>query len=91
MIRVWDLFARVFHWTMVVTFFVAHCAEDHLLTLDVWVGYVLGVFVVMRSLGASPNRSAPASRPSWVDAVHVRFSNRLLGAHCHATRPRLAA
>ena len=35
-VRVWDIFVRVFHWTVAVTFFVAYFTEDDLLTLHVW-------------------------------------------------------
>jgi cytochrome b len=34
--RVWDLFVRVFHWTVAVAFFVAYLTEDDLLTVHVW-------------------------------------------------------
>ncbi|MFQ5773571.1 MAG: cytochrome b/b6 domain-containing protein [Kiloniellaceae bacterium] len=50
MVRVWDPFVRTFHWTVVVFFFVATFTEDDLLTLHVWAGYTVGVFVVMRIL-----------------------------------------
>jgi len=32
-IQVWDLFVRVFHWTLAVGFFVAYFSEDLLLLL----------------------------------------------------------
>lgn len=46
-VRVWDLFVRVFHWTVAVGFFIAYFTED-LLTLHVWAGYVVGALVVLR-------------------------------------------
>lgn len=49
-IRVWDLFVRVFHWTVVIAFFIAYFTEDDVLTLHVWAGYVVGAFVVLRIL-----------------------------------------
>lgn len=47
-VRVWDLFVRVFHWTVVIAFFAAYFAEDDILTLHVWAGYTVGVLVLMR-------------------------------------------
>ena len=48
MIRVWDAFVRLFHWSVAVGFFVAYFTEDGPLTLHVWAGYVVGVLVVLR-------------------------------------------
>ena len=48
MVKVWDLFVRVFHWTVAVAFFVAYFTEDEALTLHVWAGYVIGGLVVLR-------------------------------------------
>ncbi len=67
MVRVWDLFVRVSHWVIVVGFFVAYLTEDEALTLHVWAGYTVGVFVVMRIL--------------WglVGPKHARFSDFVTG------------
>jgi cytochrome b len=46
-IKVWDLFVRVFHWTVAIGFFIAYITED-LITVHVWVGYVIGALVVLR-------------------------------------------
>jgi len=67
MIRVWDAFVRLGHWTIVLTFFVAYFTEDDLLTLHVWAGYVLGVIVVMRVLWG------------FVGPRHARFSDFVCG------------
>jgi cytochrome b len=48
MIRVWDAFVRLFHWSVAVGFFVAYFTEDGPITLHVWAGYVVGVLVVLR-------------------------------------------
>jgi cytochrome b len=48
MIRVWDVFIRVFHWSVAIGFFVAYFTEDGPLTLHVWAGYVVGMLVVLR-------------------------------------------
>lgn len=47
-VKVWDIFVRVAHWTVAAAFFVAYFTEDDLLTLHVWAGYTIGVFVVLR-------------------------------------------
>ena len=49
LVKVWDLFVRLFHWTVAVGFFIAYVSED-LLTLHVWAGYVIGGFLVLRVL-----------------------------------------
>lgn len=49
-VRVWDLFVRLFHWTVTVAFFITYFTEDDLLTLHVWAGYVIGALVVLRVL-----------------------------------------
>jgi len=67
MVPVWDIFVRVFHWTVVVTFFVAYFTEDDLLSLHVWAGYVLGVLVVMRIAWG------------FVGPKHARFTDFVCG------------
>lgn len=66
-VRVWDLFVRMFHWTVVVAFFVAYFTEDDLLTVHVWAGYTIGVLVVMRILWG------------FVGPKHARFSDFVCG------------
>ncbi len=66
-VRVWDLFVRVFHWTVVVAFFVAFFTEDDLFTVHVWAGYTIGVLVVMRILWG------------FVGPKHARFSDFVCG------------
>ena len=50
MVRIWDPFVRVFHWTVVVAFFIAYTTEDDLLTPHVWAGYALGGLLVLRTV-----------------------------------------
>jgi cytochrome b len=46
LVKVWDLPLRIFHWLLVVSFFVAYLTEDELLTVHVWAGYlVLGLLL----------------------------------------------
>ena len=47
-VRIWDPFVRIFHWTVVIGFFIAYFTEDEMLTLHVWAGYVIGVLLAMR-------------------------------------------
>ena len=48
LIKVWDLPLRIFHWLLVVAFFVAFFTEDELLTVHVWAGYLVGGLLVFR-------------------------------------------
>jgi cytochrome b len=66
-VRVWDIFVRVFHWTVVVAFFVAYFTEDDLLTLHVWAGYTIGILVIMRALWG------------FVGPKHARFRDFVFG------------
>lgn len=62
-VRVWDLFVRVFHWSVAVGFFVAYFTEDGPITLHVWAGYVVGALVVLRIVWG------------FVGPKHARFSD----------------
>jgi cytochrome b len=66
-IRVWDPFVRFFHWIVFIGFFIAYFTEDELLTLHVWVGYTVGILVVMRILWG------------FVGPTHARFSDFFCG------------
>lgn len=67
LIKVWDLPIRIFHWLLVVGFFVAYLTEDELLTLHVWAGYlVLGLLIFRLFWG-------------FVGNDYARFSNFLCG------------
>ncbi|MBK5938751.1 cytochrome b/b6 domain-containing protein [Halochromatium roseum] len=61
-IQVWDIFVRVFHWTLAVGFFVAYFSEDVEL-LHVWTGYLIGVLVLARIIWG------------FVGPQHARFSD----------------
>ena len=45
---VWDVFVRVFHWSVVAGFAVAYISEGEPLTLHTWAGYVIAALVALR-------------------------------------------
>lgn len=47
-IKVWDIFVRVFHWSLAVAFFLAYFSEDASLKLHVYVGYFIALLVAFR-------------------------------------------
>jgi cytochrome b len=87
-IKVWDLFVRIFHWTIVVCFFIAYITEDEVMWLHELAGYTILVFVIARVLwGVVGTRFARFSnfiyKPSTVkqyfkDSLHFK-SKRYLG------------
>ena len=48
LIKVWDSPLRIFHWLLVLGFFVAYLTEDDLLTVHVWAGYLVSALLVFR-------------------------------------------
>jgi cytochrome b len=88
-VYVWDLFVRVFHWTLVVAFTVAYLVEDDPLIVHVWAGYVVGILVLGRVIWGvvgSPHARfsdfvyAPSTAFRYVrDLVMFRGGHRYLG------------
>ena len=66
-IKIWDLFVRIFHWTLVVAFAVAYVTEDETMALHVWAGYLVGGLVLMRILWG------------FIGPKHARFSDFVCG------------
>jgi len=78
-VKVWDIVVRVFHWTVVVAFFVAYVTEDDLLTLHVWAGYTVGAVAFLRILwGFVGPRHARFTDFVYRPAVAWRYLGELL-------------
>jgi len=46
--KVWDIFIRIFHWSLVATFAIAYLTEDDFMTLHVYAGYSIIALVFLR-------------------------------------------
>jgi cytochrome b len=62
-IKVWDIFVRVFHWSLAAAFFVAYVTEEELLSLHVVAGYAVAGLIALRLLWG------------FVGTRHARFSD----------------
>lgn len=49
-VKVWDPLVRVFHWSLVSTFFIAYITEEDFLNLHVWAGYLVLSLIFLRIL-----------------------------------------
>lgn len=47
-VRVWDFIVRIFHWSLMVLVFTALLTEDDFLDLHVFVGYSVGLSIIIR-------------------------------------------
>ena len=47
-IKVWDLPVRIFHWSLVVCFFVAYFTEDDFMSLHTYAGYAIIGLILFR-------------------------------------------
>jgi len=47
-IKVWDMFIRIFHWSLVFSFAVAFFTEDDYLTIHTYAGYAIATLVSLR-------------------------------------------
>lgn len=62
-VKVWDPFVRVFHWTLVLSFFVAYITEEDFLVIHSFAGYTVLTLLLLRII--------------WglVGTRHARFSD----------------
>lgn len=65
LVKVWDLPLRIFHWLLVIGFFVAYLTEDELLTVHVWAGYLVFALLIFRLIWG------------FVGNTYARFANFL--------------
>jgi cytochrome b len=62
-IKVWDLFVRLFHWSLVFSFTLAYISEDHWLDLHVLAGYSVLMLIALRVIWG------------FIGSRYARFSN----------------
>ena len=48
LIQVWDLPVRLFHWTLVTSFFLAYITEDHWMGVHTFAGYTIAGLILFR-------------------------------------------
>jgi cytochrome b len=87
-IKVWDLPLRIFHWLLVVAFFVAYFTEEDFLTVHIWAGYlIIGLLAFRLVWGFYGNSYArfgqflcpPAASVAYVKDVLAKASRRYIG------------
>ena len=47
-VKVWDPFVRLFHWTLVLSFFIAYITEEDFLVIHSFAGYTVLALLVLR-------------------------------------------
>ncbi len=86
-IKVWDILIRVFHWSLVVFFFIAYITEEENI-LHIYSGYAIFILIAFRILwGIAGNKYArfsnfvysPANISSYLKDVISGKSKRYLG------------
>jgi len=68
-IMVWDLLVRIFHWTLVLSFFTAYFTEDDFQALHVWAGYTIISLLFTRILWG------------FIGTTHAKFSDFYYSKH----------
>lgn len=62
-VKVWDLFVRVFHWSLVFLFVLAYATGDELEKVHIAAGYAIGILLALRIVWG------------FVGPTHARFTN----------------
>ena len=62
-VKVWDPFVRIFHWGLVITFFVAYVTEEDVLAVHTLAGYILMGLIALRFAWG------------FIGTQHARFSD----------------
>ncbi|MDH5368821.1 MAG: cytochrome b/b6 domain-containing protein [Gammaproteobacteria bacterium] len=47
-VKVWDPFVRIFHWTLVLSFFISYITEEDFLTIHTFAGYTILTLIILR-------------------------------------------
>jgi len=61
--KVWDIFIRIFHWSLLATFVITYLTEDDFPSLHVNAGYAMMALIVMRLIWG------------FIGSYHARFSS----------------
>lgn len=67
--KVWDPFVRFFHWTLVLSFFIAYITEEDFLTIHSFAGYIILSLLLLRIV--------------WglIGSRHARFNDFIYSPH----------
>lgn len=66
-VAVWDPLVRLFHWSLVASFFIAYLTEENLMDLHAWAGYVATALIAFRVVWG------------FAGPGHARFSDFVAG------------
>jgi cytochrome b len=83
-IKVWDLFVRGFHWSLVAAFFTAFFSGDDLPRLHIYAGYLAAILVILRVIwGFIGSRYARFTSFVYQPKKVVRYAGDLLRLRGH--------
>ncbi len=84
-VKVWDPLVRIFHWSLVLSFFVAFITEDELMLLHSYAGYMVLGLVSLRLLwglvGTRHARFSDFVRPPREAIDYLKQLSRLKAPH----------